>query len=536
MKTMLGIFRQFNRWILSFRGKPFFEALRFFIFYISLGIIWIIWSDQWLAAVVDDYTIFIELQTYKGWFYVIVSGLLFFVILSSRLTLLKDLSDRLIHQATIDELTQLPNKSKLTSLIDEIIKNNSDNVRYALISLDLDDFANINDLLGYHIGDQLISSIAQQIKPLVQSGDVFGRDSDGFVLFANINDLNDAQLISFLKNIQKIVNQPWNIANQMLFITCTLGVSKYPKDGSNFAELYKSANAAIHQLKEKGKNDYHFFTEKYHVERVERVTMMNELRKSIDDQQLNMVFQPIYQMITNRVVAFEALIRWQSPTFGEVSPAIFIEYSENTGLIHMIDEFVFKSVIRLRKEWCEKGFGNITMSINLSAKGIINPDLMKKVKSWVEQYEIDPHYIQVEITETALIANFDNAIENLRFLKALGFSIALDDFGSGYSSLTYLQSLPIDTLKIDRSFTKNIGKDKKQDVILETIINLADELNLKLVIEGIETQYQKDYLIRHDCLFGQGYFFSRPIDMGSAYELIKIDLLEANEKTSADMI
>lgn len=536
MKTLLGIFRQLNRWMLSFRGKPFFEALRFFIFYISLGIIWIIWSDQWLAAVVDDYAIFIELQTYKGWFYVIASGLLFFVILSSRLTLLKDLSDRLIHQATTDELTQLPNKSRLMNLIDEIIKNNEENVQYALISLDLDDFSNINDLLGYHIGDQLIFSIAEQIKPLVKSDDIFGRDSDGFVLFVNINEMKDAQLISFLENIQKIVNQPWNIANQMLFITCTLGVSKCPKDGSNFAELYKSANAAIHQLKEKGKNDYHFFTEKYHVERVERVTMMNELRKSIDQRELHMVFQPIYQMITNRVAGFEALIRWKSPTFGEVSPAIFIEYSENTGLIHMIDEFVFETVIRIRKEWCDRNVDHITMSINLSAKGIINPTLMKKVKSWIEQYEIDPHYIQVEITETALIANFDMAIENLKFLKELGFSIALDDFGSGYSSLTYLQSLPIDTLKIDRSFTKDIGKDKKQDVILETIINLADELNLKLVIEGIESEIQKDYLIRHDCLFGQGYFFSPPISIEQACGLIKDDLFEANDKTSADMI
>ncbi len=536
MKALIGVFRKINRWILSFRGKPFFEALRFFIFYITLGIVWIIWSDKWLAAIVDDYTLFIELQTYKGWFYVIVSGLLFFVILRSRLKMLKELSDRLIHQATTDELTHLPNKSKLTNLIDEVIKNNREHVRYALISMDLDDFSNINDLLGYHIGDQLIFSIAEQIKPLVQSDDIFGRDSDGFVLFVNIDELNDAQLIHFLKDIQKIVNQPFNIANQMLFITCTMGISKYPKDGGNFAELYKAANAAIHQLKEKGKNDYHFFTEKYHVERVERVTMMNELRKSIDDQQLYMVFQPIYQMITNRIVAFEALIRWKSPTFGEVSPAIFIEYSENTGLIHMIDEYVFENVIRMRKEWCEKGFGHITMSINLSAKGLSNLSLMKKIKQWIEQYDIDPHYIQVEITETALIANFDYAIENLRFLKSLGFSIALDDFGSGYSSLTYLQSLPIDTLKIDRSFTKNIGKDNKQDVILETIISLADELNLKLVIEGIEGQSQKDYLIMHDCLFGQGYFFSPPIDIDKAYELIKNDLFEASDKTLADMI
>ncbi len=528
--------RKLNRWILGLRGKPFFEALQFLIIYLMIGIIWIIWSDQWLAAIVDDYSLFIQMQTYKGWFYVIVSGLLFFVILRSRLKVLNELSDKLITQATVDELTKLPNKSKLTHLIDQRIKELKASNQYALISLDLDDFSNINDLLGYHIGDQLITSIADQIKGLVHRHDILGRDSDGFVFFVDLEGKDDDQLISFLEEVRNVVNQPWNVADQTLFITCTIGISKFPKDGRTFAELYKSTNAAIHQLKDKGKNDYHFFTEQFHLERVERVTMMNELRNAIDHQQMYMVFQPIYQMITHRAVGFESLIRWESPSFGDVSPAVFIAYSENTGLIHLIDEFVFESVIRLRKHLCQNGFGHITMSLNLSAKGLVNPILMKKIEALVEKYEIDPHYIQIEITETALISNFDTAIENLLFLKKLGFSIALDDFGSGYSSLTYLQSLPIDTLKIDRSFTKNIGQNTKQDVILESIIRLADELNLKLVIEGIETQSQRDFLVEHNCLFGQGYYFSHPIGLDEAYQLMGKDLTDTQSKHSNDMI
>jgi EAL domain-containing protein (putative c-di-GMP-specific phosphodiesterase class I) len=309
-----------------------------------------------------------------------------------------------------------------------------------------------------------------------------------------------------------------------------MGVSRYPQDGDKFTELYKAANAAIHQLKEKGKNDYHFFAQDYHLKRIERVTMMNELRKSLEQHELTLALQPIYQMVENRIVGFESLIRWQSPTFGKVSPSIFIEYSEETGLIHLIDEFVFESVIRLRKDWCHGEYKDIMISLNLSSKGLASTQLMSKVESWVQKYEIDTHFIQIEITETALIANFDVAIEHLHFLRNLGFSIALDDFGSGYSSLTYLQTLPIDTLKIDRTFTMNIGLDVKQDIILEAIINLADELDLKLVIEGIENVQQRDFLLDRHCLFGQGYYFGYPTEVNKAVELVKMDFEEANGK------
>lgn len=536
MQRLLGFLQKLNRKTVNLRGKPIFEALRFLVIYLVIGIVWIVWSDKWLAAIVDDYSVFVEMQTYKGWFYVIFSGLLFFLILNSRLTGLKELSDKLIQQATYDALTQLPNKSKLTMLIDQVINNSKAEDHYALICMDFDDFSNVNELLGYHIGDQLIASIATRMKPLIHDENIIGRDSDGFVFFIDLKEYSDEQLVGFLEEIKKSVNQSWIIEGQILFVTCTMGVSRYPQDGDNFAELYKAANAAIHQLKEKGKNDFHFFTQEYHLERVERITMMNELRKSLDQRDLYMVFQPIYQIVENRIIGFEALIRWKSDTFGQVSPEVFIEYSENTGLIHLIDEFVFETVIQLRKEWCQSEFKDIMISINLSAKGLANTQLMAKVASLVKLHEIDPRYIQIEITETALIANFDIAIEHLHFLKNLGFSIALDDFGSGYSSLTYLQTLPIDTLKIDRTFTRNIGLDVKHDMILEAIINLADDLDLKLVIEGIENVQQRDFLLEHQCIFGQGYFFGHPLELKKACELAKKDLDEANSKNAGDMI
>jgi diguanylate cyclase (GGDEF)-like protein len=536
MKRLLGFIQYLNRMIRRLQGEPFFEALRFLIIYLLIGVVWILWSDNWLAAVVDDYDTFIEMQTYKGWFYVITSGLLFFVILKTRLTSLKVLSDRLIHQATYDSLTQLPNRNKLSQMIDHLIEHQNPKDRYVLICLDFDDFANINELLGYHMGDHLISSISTHLKPLINKDDIMGRDSDGFLFFVDMKNYPDDQLITFLEGIQKSVNQSWNIEDQILFVTCTIGVSQYPTDGDNFTDLYKAANAAIHQLKEKGKNNYHFFTPSFHLERLERVTMMNELRKSIDRRDLNLVFQPIYQMIENRVIGFEALIRWESPSLGQVSPAVFIEYAENTGLIHLIDEFVFESVVKLRKEWDQTAMHDTMISLNLSAKGLVNDHLMSKVESLVQQYEINVSQIQIEVTETALIANFDVANEHLRFLRKLGFSIALDDFGSGYSSLTYLQTLPIDILKIDRTFTKNIGLDVKQDMILSAIIDLADELELKLVIEGIENVEQRDFLLKHQCLFGQGYFFGHPMELEKVYDLVNDDFNEANGKNKSDML
>lgn len=523
MKQLLNFVQRFKRMKARLQGKPFFEALRFLIIYLLVGITWIVWSDHWLAVIVDDYATFIEMQTYKGWFYVITSGLLFYMILRSRLSVLKDLSDKLIHTATHDSLTHLPNRSKLTQLIDDEIERSTSVDEFALICLDFDDFANINELLGYFIGDQLIASIAEQVKPLISSNDIIGRDSDGFGIFMNTKSYSKEQLIAFLEEIKQLVNQKWIVENQILFITSTIGIACYPNDGGNFAELYKAANAAINQLKEKGKNDYNFFTQEFYLERVERVTMMSELRKSIEEKNLSMVYQPIYQMVEKKIIGFEALIRWNSESFGQVSPDIFIKYSEETGLIHLIDEFVFESVIKLRKDWCSDEYKDIMISLNLSAKGLANPRLMLKVKALVEQYEIDTKHIQIEVTETALIANFEIAVDHLYFLRKLGFTIALDDFGSGYSSLTYLHKLPIDVLKIDRMFTRDIGKDHKQDLILETIIDLADSLKLKVIIEGVENIHQRDFLLENQCLYGQGYFFGHPLQLSNAYDLVKAE-------------
>lgn len=490
-------------------GSPDYEALRFTLIYIFVGLIWIIWSDDLLVILVQDIDLILQFQTLKGWFYVFMSGLLFSVILKRRIRMIRSLSDNILYQNTHDTLTELPNRAKSSEIINNRIKQNPQSV-FALVSLDLDDFSNVNELLGYHIGDELIISLTHNLSQKLSTDDFISRNGDGFILILDLTNRNRTQLNQYLNMILDIVNRERVIENQTVFITCSLGVSLYPKDGSDFNELFKAADTAMRHLKGLRKNSYNFYTEDYHKERVNRVKMINELRKAIESNELYMLYQPIYDMKGMKVHSFEALIRWKSPTFGQVSPNVFISYAENTNLISLIDEYVFVTCMKLRRKWHDLGDHSTILSINLSSKGLVDPGFMHTVERLCLEHFYIPNGIQIEITETALISNFDLAKSHLLRLKRLGFIIALDDFGAGYSSLTYLHQLPIDCMKIDRSFSLNPGVNNNQDLILQAIINLAQKLHLKVVAEGIETNIQKDFFLEMDCSLGQGYLFAYP--------------------------
>jgi len=490
-------------------GSPEYEALRFTIIYISVGLIWIIWSDDFLVYLVKDIDLIIHFQTLKGWFYVFMSGLLFSIILKRRIRIINHLSENIIFQSTHDVLTKLPNRVKSAEFINSKIKSNPQSV-FALVSLDLDDFSNVNELLGYQIGDELIISLARNLVEKLSTDDFISRNGDGFILVLDLSNRNKLQLNQYLNTVLDIVNRERVIQNQTVFITCSLGVSLYPKDGSNFNDLFKASDTAMRYLKNLRKNSYNFYTEDYHIERVNRVKLINELRKSLDEHELYLLYQPIFNMSDMTVHSYEALIRWKSPSFGQVSPVLFIGYAENTNLIYQIDEFVFKSSLKLRRKWHDLGDHSTILSINLSSKGLVDPSFMHTIERLcLEQFYV-PNEIQIEITETALISNFELAKNHLIRLKRLGFIIALDDFGAGYSSLTYLHQLPIDCMKIDRSFSVNPGINNNQDLILATIIDLARKLNLKVVAEGIETDKQKDFFLSMQCILGQGYLFAYP--------------------------
>ncbi len=505
----------------QFAGKPRFEAVRFVAIYVLVGVLWILWSDKLLEVFVDDFELYANLQLIKGWFYVIASGGLFFFILKARLQLLHTMSKEMLYQATHDQLTGLPIKTEFARLLDLKKDRLLENTRFALVRLDIDNFSNINELLDYSVGDSLLVNISESLFDMLAHKELIGRDSGGFVFTITYHKDQFDHVTLNLDEIIKRINSEWVVENNRLYITCSMGVALYPKDGHDFIDLYKAADLIMHHVKENVKNAYDFFEEDFISERLDKIKMMNELRKSIEEKELYLVFQPIYTMNDMNVIAFESLLRWKSPSFGQVSPAIFIQYSESIGLISQIEEWVFEKVMELRQRWNSMGDYKTVISVNLSSKGLTNPDFIDKIRELFHLYKIQQNQLQIEVTETALIDNIDLAIKHLHALRAIGCQVALDDFGSGYSSLTYLQKLPIDVVKIDSLFTRRIGASIKEDYILSSIVDLAEKLELLIVVEGIETEKQLNYIRNLRCDFGQGFYLGRPFEESKMFEHIR---------------
>ena len=492
-----------EKWI----GSPEYEVARFTIIYLFVGLLWITTSDDLLAFMVKDFDLLVELQTAKGWFYVFASALLFASILGARLRRIKELNESIVYQQNHDELTQLPNRRRLSEIVAQRIKRYPDRA-FALISLDIDDFASVNELMGYSVGDGLLLDLTKQLTKNLGLLDTLSRSSDGFIITYDLSERNQIQLNQSLNHLLSIVNHERVIEDQTLFITSSIGVSIYPKDGQTFSDLFKAADTAMHHLKGISKNSYNFYTEDYHKQRLDRIRMVSELRKALDNQELYLVYQPVYNMHDMKLLSYEALLRWDSKMFGKVAPNVFIHVAESTNLIKTLEEFVFESCFKEINHWHNQG-QSLMLSINLSSKGLVDIGFMHTIERLTKQYKIDSSQVQIEITETAIIENFDLAKRNLMRLKQLGFIIALDDFGTGYSSLTYLHQLPIDTMKIDRTFALQRGQGKQHE-ILSSIIDLGHKLKLKIIAEGIETDAQKQFFMDLGCPYGQGYLLGKP--------------------------
>ncbi len=493
-------------------GNPRFEAYRFVAFYIVISVIWIVTSDKLLESMVDDVTLLTTLQIIKGWLFVFSSGALFYLILKARLNLIQSLTNEMIHQVTFDKLTSIPTKEEFARLINQKIKTSPDDERFALVRLDVDNFSNINELLDYEVGDQLLVELKNSIRSMLHRNDVMGRDGDGFVFSISYTSVTEYKIRDVLDQIMARVNSIWHIDKHDLYMTCSMGVALFPKDGLTFLQLYKASDIVMNHVKETEKNGYIFFEEDFILKRFDKINMINELRKALENQEMYLMYQPIFTMNKQYVVGFEALLRWENHIYGKVSPAQFIQYSENIGMIVEIEKWVFDKAMNLRKTWMEMGDHDTMLAINLSSKGLASPSFIMYIKDLYRRYELKKHQIQIEVTETAIIKNMEQAIKHLKQLQEIGCLISLDDFGSGYSSLTYLQKLPIDMLKIDSRFTSKIGTDTKDDMILEAIIDLARKLELKTIVEGIETSHQFNYLQNLNCDYGQGFYLSIPIE------------------------
>lgn len=410
-----------------------------------------------------------------------------------------------------DELTGLHNRGYLKNIIgDYITKHIETKSRGSLIIVDLDNFKFVNDSYGHRCGDLFIKAVAHELEKIVDAEDLICRfGGDEFLIFVpNITNLVDVEKIS--KKIICKFKESFLIEGNEIYSTVSIGASIFPDDGVDFDELLKNADAAMYIAKSNGKNQYQFFNYNISYELNKIYTIQKGLRTALDKNEMFVVFQPKVNLDNNKTDGFEALLRWKSEELGFVSPVEFIPIAETTRLIIPIGNFVLEEVFSRVKYLLEEGYDDFKIALNLSEVQLRDRTLAHTFKELIKKYDISPTYIELEITESMLMKSFDKNIKTLLEIKELGASIALDDFGTGYSSLNHLTKLPIDVLKIDRSFVTDMIDNHKSRCIVENIIQLSHKLGIKVVAEGVEVVEQVDYLRSIYCDIVQGYYYSKP--------------------------
>lgn len=420
--------------------------------------------------------------------------------------------DTLYHQAYHDELTGLPNRTLfMKELKKSLIKAKELENTVALVFIDLDRFKEINDSLGHPMGDKVIIVLSKRLKSMVGIHDIVARlGGDEFLLLLK-NIKNNEDVINKVSKILQITNEPMFIDNQRLYSSTSIGISLYPKDDLDADNLLKYADAAMYKAKEEGGNNFQFYRQEMTAIAYENVMMERDLRESIKAEHFEVYYQPQIHLKTGKIVGAEALVRWNHPTVGFLSPDIFIPISVKTGLIIELDIWVMSSAMKTFSSWYKKGLVPGTLALNVSVQQLESSDFIEEVKENITKHKFKYEWLEYEMTETEVMKDPIKVITILEKLHDLGISIAIDDFGTGYSSLSYLKRLPIDKLKIDQSFIRDIAEDDTAQAIVNTIIVLAKSLNLKVIAEGVETRTQEKFLASHNCHQAQGYYYSKAI-------------------------
>jgi diguanylate cyclase (GGDEF)-like protein/PAS domain S-box-containing protein len=418
---------------------------------------------------------------------------------------------RLTHQAEHDLLTGLPNRTLITALIKQALaKGVRNNSKTAILLLDIDRFKNINDTLGHTIGDKLLTTLAQRINKTLRDTDTVARfGGDEFVVL--VEEFQKISNLAILATkLSKAICSPIFIDNQEMYVTTSIGISVAPDDATHSDQLIQFADTAMYRAKDLGRNNFQFFTSDMNAHSQERLHLETSLRKALNRNELVVYYQPQFDLNTQQIIGSEALVRWQHPERGLVPPNDFIPLAEETGLIDQIGQWVLEQACKQNKIWQLNGFTELTIAVNLSARQFLNKNLSNDVFNTLAGTGLAPQYLELELTESLLMYDVESSIKLMNTLSSKGISLAIDDFGTGYSSLSYLHRFPIDKLKIDRSFVRPIGASN-DTIIARTIIALAQEMQLKIIAEGIETEEQLYFLRQSNCHTGQGYLFSRPI-------------------------
>ncbi|MFL6618527.1 MAG: putative bifunctional diguanylate cyclase/phosphodiesterase [Povalibacter sp.] len=430
----------------------------------------------------------------------------------------EDITERKLYQARIeqqanyDTLTGLANRSLLNDRLQQgILSAANYGTRLAVVFVDLDRFKYINDSLGHHVGDELLRAMAERLKASVRESDTVARlGGDEFVLL--IGGQRDPDSVAVvLERMLSDISQPWTIAQGDFNVTCSIGVALYPDDGHNAQTLLKHADTAMYRAKEKGRNNFQFFTAELNALITQRLELENKLRRALERQQFELHYQPRVDMKTRRVVGAEALIRWRTAENETIPPSRFIPIAEEIGLIAPIGKWVLKTACAQNKAWQDAGMDPFVVSVNVSARQFRQENLAQTVAEVLRETGLESRYLEIELTESAVMHDADQFIAALRELNDLGVQISLDDFGTGYSSLSYLKRLPVDRLKVDRSFVQDIATDADDATIVRAIIALGHNLGLRVVAEGVETEQQLEFLRINHCDELQGYYFATPM-------------------------
>ncbi len=426
--------------------------------------------------------------------------------------LLEEQTKLLKHQAYHDMLTALPNRMLFHDRLEQAIAQaKRNNEKFALLFIDLDQFKNINDSLGHHIGDEVLIEAANRLRSTIREQDTLSRlGGDEFTII--LRDIDSVQnTTTVARKIIASIKEPMQIASQTLYISSSIGISIYPDDTTIAENLIKYADAAMYRAKDEGRDNFQFYSSEMTTIAFEKVVMENSLRVAIKEEQFEVYYQPQYDIQNNTIVGMEALVRWIHPSLGIISPVKFIPLAETTGLIVDIDRIVMKTAMQQFVQWYEKGLNPGILALNLAMRQLKEEDFISYLLGTMQELHFKPEWLELEITEGQMMSNPNLSIQKLQRLYQLGIEIAIDDFGTGYSSLSYLKKMPLSKLKIDQSFVHDIPDDEDDVAIIKAIIALGKSLNLSLIAEGVETEEQKEFLVHEKCDYVQGYFYSKPI-------------------------
>lgn len=428
---------------------------------------------------------------------------------------------QMAYLAEHDALTNLINRNALMRILNEQLKNTELSANSAILFIDLDRFKEVNDALGHTVGDELLRRVARRISKLAPKNSRLARSGGDEFLLAILKPDNRQQVIDLTQQLLKALDSHFFVDDYELFISASIGIAFANDADFNAEYLIRNADTALYQAKDNGRNTYHLYNKAVHRDLAKKLELVKQLRYAVENESLVVYYQPKVELLSHRIVGLEALVRWVQEDGTVIGPDQFIPIAEDTGLIIPLSEFVLKEACNQLHHWHKAGFEDLTMAINISGKQLHLPHLVDDIMSTVHGAQVPADKIELELTEQVFIENIQSHTNFMHAVRDNGMSLAIDDFGVGYSSLSYLKNFPVTSLKIDRSFINDLPDNEDDAVIVQTIINLARNLNIQLVAEGIETPEQVDFLMSRECGIGQGYLFSRPLPAEKITELLE---------------